>query len=62
MAVIDIEPAAERVQVGLRARKLAARHGQRIGGTAHRQLLAPETLQLRIDETHIEGRVVNDHR
>ena len=25
MAVIDIEPAAERVQVGLRARKLAAR-------------------------------------
>ena len=61
MAVVDVEPAAKGVQVRLRAGKFAARHRQRVDGLAHRQLLPSEPIQFRIDEPHVERRVVDDH-
>ena len=58
--VVDLEPAAERIQTGLRARIFAPGHGQRVDRLLHRYFRAAEPLQFRIDKAHVESGIVDN--
>ena len=58
--IVDIEAAAQRIEIVLRAGELAPRDVERVDRARHRQPNAPDPLQLGIDEAHVEGSVVDD--
>ena len=59
VGVVDLEPAAERIQARLGAGELTARDHQRVDGTVRGQeLLGAEAVQLRVQERHVERRAL----
>ena len=61
-AIVDAVAPAQRVEAGLGAGKTAARQGQRVDRPGFRQRGDTEAREFRVEEPHVEVRIVDDQR